>query len=409
VPWHVEKSDSCPDSKQWAVIKDSDGSVVGCHKTKSAANKQLAALNASENSGSKVTEKKTPLIDFRTFKIEVRAKSPEGLPTEVEGKVLTYNKVDAYGTRWKKGSIIESIERRLPPFLWAHSVTEPIGRATDFSDHRDHFRMLFRLDDPNFVPRARQAAYQIKEGTIDEFSVGFTRVETKYLDPEKEKDQAWEEMVKANVVETSIVPYGAVPDTAVVGMRALFLPEEYVREVITMRQPNQANNNGNGDDEQNDSQTGNDSGETGQTGDSETTTEEPTAGTEETHEEGKEGATEPNDKSGEETPPNNDTDTTPKETVDQRSSHTFVRKVTDGHKSIKIVESKHEEGSLSSIMQKRKEAREAKEKAAREAESLRIAEAKQVKEAKEADKLAHAALASRKRNDYMSSIRGRRR
>ena len=48
MPWHIGKSEDCPPSKPYAVIKDSDGSVAGCHETESKAKKQLAALYASE-------------------------------------------------------------------------------------------------------------------------------------------------------------------------------------------------------------------------------------------------------------------------------------------------------------------------------------------------------------------------
>jgi hypothetical protein len=51
MPWHISHGhSSCASSKPWAVIKDSDGSVVGCHETEDSAKAQLAALNASENS-----------------------------------------------------------------------------------------------------------------------------------------------------------------------------------------------------------------------------------------------------------------------------------------------------------------------------------------------------------------------
>src|SRR5262245_30795225 len=49
MPWHTSKSSECPTSKPWAVIKDSDGSVAGCHVSKSAARAQMAALYASES------------------------------------------------------------------------------------------------------------------------------------------------------------------------------------------------------------------------------------------------------------------------------------------------------------------------------------------------------------------------
>lgn len=48
MPWTVERSDSCPKSKPWAVIKDADGEVEGCHETEDAAKKQMAALYAQE-------------------------------------------------------------------------------------------------------------------------------------------------------------------------------------------------------------------------------------------------------------------------------------------------------------------------------------------------------------------------
>jgi hypothetical protein len=52
VPWHVVKNHAeCTDGKPWAVVKDADGSVAGCHTSESDANDQLAALYASEKNG----------------------------------------------------------------------------------------------------------------------------------------------------------------------------------------------------------------------------------------------------------------------------------------------------------------------------------------------------------------------
>ena len=48
MPWHIAKSGSCPASKPWAVIKNTDGTVEGCHPTEGDAQKQMAALYASE-------------------------------------------------------------------------------------------------------------------------------------------------------------------------------------------------------------------------------------------------------------------------------------------------------------------------------------------------------------------------
>ena len=66
MPWHVAKSTSCPDSKPWAVIKDADGSVAGCHATREAANLQVAALYAQES---------WEEMQHKAFSVDVKADS----------------------------------------------------------------------------------------------------------------------------------------------------------------------------------------------------------------------------------------------------------------------------------------------------------------------------------------------
>lgn len=53
MPWHkVNGHSECPSSRPWAVVKDDDNSVVGCHASEAEANAQLAALNANEGDNS---------------------------------------------------------------------------------------------------------------------------------------------------------------------------------------------------------------------------------------------------------------------------------------------------------------------------------------------------------------------
>jgi HK97 family phage prohead protease len=49
MPYHVSKSAECSDSKPWAVIKNTDSSVVACHETEKDANDHMAALYANED------------------------------------------------------------------------------------------------------------------------------------------------------------------------------------------------------------------------------------------------------------------------------------------------------------------------------------------------------------------------
>jgi len=46
MPWHISnKHKNC---SGFAVVKDNNGQVVGCHKTEADAKRQLSALYASE-------------------------------------------------------------------------------------------------------------------------------------------------------------------------------------------------------------------------------------------------------------------------------------------------------------------------------------------------------------------------
>lgn len=55
VPWHIVQDHAeCPEGESWAVVKDADGSVAGCHGTEGDAQAQLAALYASEPDASDV-------------------------------------------------------------------------------------------------------------------------------------------------------------------------------------------------------------------------------------------------------------------------------------------------------------------------------------------------------------------
>lgn len=46
MPWHLESDN--PGCSGWAVVKDADGSIAGCHPTQADAQKQMAALYANE-------------------------------------------------------------------------------------------------------------------------------------------------------------------------------------------------------------------------------------------------------------------------------------------------------------------------------------------------------------------------
>ena len=89
MPWSVGKSSKCPASKPWAVTKDSDGTVEGCHASAAAAKKQQAALYANEpgRSGGHMTtavERR-----FTPGKVELRQTETRG--PRIGGFAIVYN------------------------------------------------------------------------------------------------------------------------------------------------------------------------------------------------------------------------------------------------------------------------------------------------------------------------------
>ena len=48
MPWTIGKHDACPADKPYAVIKDEDGELEGCHSSQDAAGKQIEAMYAAE-------------------------------------------------------------------------------------------------------------------------------------------------------------------------------------------------------------------------------------------------------------------------------------------------------------------------------------------------------------------------
>lgn len=51
MPWHVSKSESCPETKPYAVITNDSGKTHGCHATRQGALKQLAVLYVKQKRG----------------------------------------------------------------------------------------------------------------------------------------------------------------------------------------------------------------------------------------------------------------------------------------------------------------------------------------------------------------------
>jgi len=140
----------------------------------------------------------------------------------IEVRAVTYGVVDDYGSVFLPGVFNASLEKRLPTFIWGHSWLEPIGRATAWKDTEEGLELTMRLSDPDAVPRARQAAAQFADGTIDDVSVGFSDASRR--PPTKDEATQWpgvrEVIFEGALDETSGVVRGAVPGAKVLSVRS---------------------------------------------------------------------------------------------------------------------------------------------------------------------------------------------
>lgn len=131
----------------------------------------------------------------------------------IEARAVAYNVLDMYRTRFVPGCFAESLKERLPALCWAHQGSEVVGRITAAREGADGLYVTMRLSDPEAVPRAKQAAAQVRDGDITDVSVGFNRMQ------ERTADDGVTEIVKGELLEVSLVYAGAVPGASVLSIR----------------------------------------------------------------------------------------------------------------------------------------------------------------------------------------------
>ena len=95
MPWHIE--DNHPDCAGFSVVKDEDGEVEGCHRTRQQAEAQLAALYASEDDEEDDYEDDDEAIGVNddenlANEVGIRAgKGPRAIITDIDGTLRLDN------------------------------------------------------------------------------------------------------------------------------------------------------------------------------------------------------------------------------------------------------------------------------------------------------------------------------
>lgn len=132
-----------------------------------------------------------PVVSIRSFVndkgelIEVDQKLSTQERT-VKGYLIVWGVIDTYGTIFVRGCCAKSIKERGPEsnaknkiiHLWQHRTDEPIGQFTVLreDDYGLYFEAVY-----DEIPQAERALRQIKSGTLNQYSVGFSYVWDKMI------------------------------------------------------------------------------------------------------------------------------------------------------------------------------------------------------------------------------------
>lgn len=167
-----------------------------------------------------------PAMPFerKSFGVEVKATEPEqGI---VEAIVSVFNNVDSYGDRVRFGFFDESLRTKMPKGVWAHNWNIPVAKTLEARELMPGDPLLpeslkdlgglyikgkFNLN----TQRGAEAYSDIKEGIIDEFSIGYIVNEESYA-PDGAR-----ELIKGKLFEWSPVLFGANSETALISAKGL--------------------------------------------------------------------------------------------------------------------------------------------------------------------------------------------
>lgn len=188
----------------------------GYSESAAAAISNAMVKKGRKKRGSDMTRKR----EFRQVNAEYRM--DKGKDGRIIADVLNYDKLDDYGTTFAPQVFTESMDRRMPRICWGHDWADPLGQWVDKEDTRQKLRLVGDLDldmirgtQTPAVPSAHRAYAQLKSGTIDEFSVGFIR-----LQDERASSGKGTRITKGLLDEVSPVLIGSVPGTKLISVRS---------------------------------------------------------------------------------------------------------------------------------------------------------------------------------------------
>lgn len=139
--------------------------------------------------------------------LDIKAIGEDGV---IEGYASVFNVVDSYNEMVAPGAFKASLatakrEKRLIKMLYQHDSWQPIGVWDEAAEDEKGLRVKGRLL-KDVSPKAAEAFGLIKEGALDELSIGYRTVETT---PDRQQDGVTI-LKKLDLREVSVVTFGAL-------------------------------------------------------------------------------------------------------------------------------------------------------------------------------------------------------
>lgn len=158
-----------------------------------------------------------PKLEHRCLNFEVKSVTDDGV---FEGYASVFGVVDYYRDVVAKGAFKASLRdwrsrKMLPPILWQHDSSQPIGPWLDMQE--DDVGLLARgqllIQD---VPKAREAHALLKAKAINGLSIGYVTRDDSY--DEKENVRT---IKKADLWEASVVTFPANVEATVTAVKSI--------------------------------------------------------------------------------------------------------------------------------------------------------------------------------------------
>ena len=216
MPWHIE--DDNPGCSGYAVVKDDDGEIKGCHRTREAALRQLAALNIAESDTEMGhTFAMTDILRFTSDQIQISAKAAGR--REITAIAVPWNTFatvsDGTEVSFLPGSL--PVDGKPPRVFMYHDASKPVGIVAERVDTGTEMVASMKISKTALGDEALVLA---ADGVMD-VSVGVNPIEFEY------DDEGRMIVSRGEWIELSLVPVPAFAGSVITQVAAsATLPED---------------------------------------------------------------------------------------------------------------------------------------------------------------------------------------